>query len=146
VVSAIEWRAASSGGTLQGYRPRQFDHAFDWRTVDYEQPGVDSFASFGRSVDLLGDGSIRLVFTPGHTHGHQSVVLRLHGRELLLTGDAAYRRQAVDDDELPIFLADEHRYRRSLAEIRRYVEQTPDAVVICGHDPDGWPELAEVYS
>lgn len=146
VVSAAEWEAASSGGLRQGYRPRQFDHAFDWRTIDYEHSDVDSFASFGRSVDLLGDGSIRLVSTPGHSLGHQSLVLRLAGRELLLTGDAAYRREAIDTGELPLLVADEHRYRRSLAELRRYLEQTPATVIVCGHDPEGWRALDEVYS
>ena len=146
VVSAREWEAAATGRALHGYRPRQFDHAFDWRTVDYEGADVGSFASFGRSVDLFGDGSVRLVSTPGHSPGHQSLVLRLGGaRELLLCGDAAARRRAIDEGELPALVADEHRYRRSLAEIRRYVEQTPDAVVVCGHDPEGFAALREVY-
>ena len=146
VVARAEWEAAASGRTLQGYRPRQFDHAFDWRAIDYASASLDSFAGFGRSVDLLGDGSIRLVFTPGHSAGHQSVVVRLHDRELLLTGDAAYRRATIDTGELPLFCADEHLYRRSLSEIRAYVERTPSAVVICGHDPEGWAELDAVYS
>jgi glyoxylase-like metal-dependent hydrolase (beta-lactamase superfamily II) len=146
VVARAEWDAAAGGGAKDGYRPRQFDHAFDWRVVDYEHADVGSFASFARSVDLLGDGSIRLVSTPGHTRGHQSVVVRLHDRELLLTGDAAYRRETIATGELPLVVTDEHRYRRSLAEIARYVELTPSAEVICGHDPAGWAELAEVYS
>jgi glyoxylase-like metal-dependent hydrolase (beta-lactamase superfamily II) len=146
VVSRAEWVAAASGGLLGGYRPRQFDHAFDWRLIDYAADGLSSFAGFGRSVVLFGDGSVRLVSTPGHSPGHQSVVLRLHDRELLLTGDAAYRREAIASGELPLFCADEHLYRRSLAEIRAYVSQTPSAVVICGHDPEGWAQLDEVYS
>jgi glyoxylase-like metal-dependent hydrolase (beta-lactamase superfamily II) len=147
VVSRAEWEAASNGGTFQGYRPRQFDHAFDWRTIDYEDTGlVSSFAAFGRSVDLFGDGSVRLVSTPGHTVGHQSVIVRLHDRELLLTGDAAYRRQTIDPGETPLLIADEHRFARSLGEIRQYLQMTPTAEVICGHDPDSWPQLAEVYS
>jgi len=146
VVARSEWEAAASGGMLQGYRPRQFDYAFDWRTIDYATAALESFAGFGQSVDLLGDGSVRLVFTPGHTVGHQSVILRLHDRELLLTGDAAYRRRTIEEDELPLFCADQHLYHRSLAEIRRYVERTPTAVVICGHDPEGWAQLDEVYS
>jgi N-acyl homoserine lactone hydrolase len=146
IVSRAEWESASTGGSLQGYRPRQFDHAFDWRTIDYEASDGESFATFGRSVDLLGDGSIRLVFTPGHSAGHQSLVLRLAGRELLITGDAAYRHATITDDELPVFYDDEHRFRRSVAEIRRYIEHTPGAVVICGHDPDGWARLDDVYS
>jgi glyoxylase-like metal-dependent hydrolase (beta-lactamase superfamily II) len=146
VVARAEWEAAASGGLKEGYRTRQFDHAFDWRTIDYEQADVASFASFARSVDLLGDGSIRLVSTPGHTPGHQSVVARLHDRELLLTGDAAFRRESIDTAELPLLVTDGHRYRRSLAEIARYVDQTPSADVICGHDPWEWANLAAVYS
>ena len=26
-----------------------------------------------------------------------------------------------------------------------YLEQTPDAEVICGHDPDRWPEVRDTY-
>ena len=33
---------------------------------------------------LLADGSVRAVFTPGHTHGHTSYVLRLREREVLI--------------------------------------------------------------
>jgi glyoxylase-like metal-dependent hydrolase (beta-lactamase superfamily II) len=75
-----------------------------------------------------------------------SVLLRLEsGRELLLTADAAYARRTIDEELVPVFVDDVHRYRRSLREIRRYLEQTPGAEVICGHDPDGWPEVRETY-
>lgn len=147
VVSRDEWRAATTEGARAGYRTRQFDYAFDWRTIDYDDPEIDSFASFGRSFDLFGDGAVRLVSTPGHSTGHQSVVLRLGGgRELLLCGDAVLRRRAIDAGETPLLLADEHRYRRSVGEIRRYLDQTPEAIAICGHDPEGFKELREVYS
>ena len=71
VVSRAEWAAATSQGQLHGYVRRQFDHAFDYRLLDFEGPDVESFASFGRSFDLFGDGSVRCVYTPGHTLGHQ---------------------------------------------------------------------------
>ena len=35
--------------------------------------------------------------------------------------------------------------QRSLGEIRRFLERTPGAIVICGHDPEQWPRLAAVY-
>ena len=41
------------------------------RRVDYDAADVDSHATFGRAVDLFGDGSVRLLSTPGHTAGHQ---------------------------------------------------------------------------
>ena len=145
VVDAAEWRAACKGGFAEGYRHEHFDQPFDWRTVDYE--GAAPHAGFDRSLDLFGDGSVRLLSTPGHTQGHQSVLLRLRGRELLLTGDAAYTRYAIDNDVLPIFVfGGEERYRRSLAAIRDFAHATPDAVVICGHDADCWPQLEAVYA
>ena len=72
VVSEDEWEAASTGPRplLNGYRRAHFDYAFDYRTVDFDRGGIDSYATFGRTFDLFGDGSIRLAFTPGHSAGH----------------------------------------------------------------------------
>jgi glyoxylase-like metal-dependent hydrolase (beta-lactamase superfamily II) len=134
VLSDTEWEAAAGGRELDGYVKRQFDHAFDYRLLDFESAESDSFASFGRSFDLFGDGSVRLVFTPGHTAGHLSVVLRLRDREALLCSDAAYTRSTIEDTRLPYKMEDEHRFRRSLREIQLYAEQTPDALVVPGHD------------
>jgi N-acyl homoserine lactone hydrolase len=146
VVDEREWHAATHGGFLQGYRRRLFDLGQEWRTIEFGAQQVDSFASFGRAVDLFGDGTVRLLSTPGHTKGHMSVLLRLRsGRELLLAGDAAYSRRTIDEELLPTFCEDPHRYMRSLREIRRYLELTPSALVICGHDPDSWPQLREQY-
>jgi len=146
VLSDAEWRAAAAGGARQGYRHHQFDHAFDYRLIDFDGPGADSVATFGRGVDLFGDGSIRLVSTPGHSAGHLSVVLRLTGRELLLTGDAAYTMRTIADTALPHIMVDEHFSSRSLREIQLYIERTPTAVVIPGHDMARWEELETVYT
>ena len=145
LVSAVEWKAAAGGRQLDGYIRRQFDHAFDYRTVDFEAGDVDSFATFGRSVDVFGDGSVRVVYTPGHSPGHCSLVLRLRGREALLTADAAYTMRTIRESHLPFVMADEHRFRRSLREVQLYLEATPDALVVPGHDTDVWRELERSY-
>jgi glyoxylase-like metal-dependent hydrolase (beta-lactamase superfamily II) len=146
VVSAAEWAAAGRRGFRDGYRHAQFDHPFDWRLVDFGADEVDAYETFGRAVDLFGDGAVRLLFTPGHSDGHQSVLLRLSGGELLLTGDAAYARRTIDEDLVPVFRSDTHRYRRSLGEIRRYLETHPDTRVVCGHDAAAWPALPAVFT
>ena len=52
--------------------------------------------------DLYGDGTIQLVKTPGHTPGHQSVVLRLPERgTVILTGDAIWTEANLDEMTLP---------------------------------------------
>lgn len=145
LIDKREWDAATSGGTLQGYHHRQFDHAFDWRTLDYEADPVQSFAGFGHTLDLFGDGSVRVLSTPGHTLGHQSVLLRTAGAEVLLVGDAAYTEGELRGEARPLIVADEHLRGRSIREIQRFREQTPQAVVIPSHDWTIWPQLQPVY-
>jgi N-acyl homoserine lactone hydrolase len=146
VFSTREWEAATEPGNWQhGYRTRQFDHGFDYRTLDFEHADTDSHASFGRTFDLLGDGSIRAAYTPGHTHGHMSVVLRLGDREAVVAGDAIYTFHALQSGHLPFRVEDVHLYRRSLRELQIYVENNPDALVIPGHDIEAWKRLKAVY-
>jgi N-acyl homoserine lactone hydrolase len=145
VVDQREWEAASGGGFLGGYHPRQFDHAFDWRAIDYDDESVSSFANFAHSVDLFGDGSVRLLATPGHTLGHQSLLLRLRDREALICGDAAYTLRTIHDGAAPLKTADEHRFWRSLREIERFTEATPSALVVPGHDVEAFAALDAVY-
>lgn len=145
VVSRAEWEAATTQGQLHGYVKRQFDHAFDYRLLDFEGPEAGSFSGFARSFDLFGDGSVRTVYTPGHTLGHMSVVLRTARGEVLVAGDAIYLRRTLDDAHLPYRSEDEHLFRRSLRELQQYVRETPDAVVIPGHDWDEWQKLDAVY-
>jgi glyoxylase-like metal-dependent hydrolase (beta-lactamase superfamily II) len=146
VLDRREWESAIGPRKLfRGYRSAHFDYPFDWRAIDYESPAIDSFGTFGAGVDLFGDGSVRLLSTPGHTEGHQSLLVRLQGREALIVGDAAYTRRGIEEETIPLVMSDEHRFRRSLREIRRFVERTPGLVVIPGHDPETWPSLDVVY-
>ena len=145
VVSKPEWEAATSQGQFHGYVPRQFDHAFDYRLLDFEGRDAESFSGFARSFDIFGDGSLRTVYTPGHTLGHMSVVLRTGAGEVLVAGDAIYLQRTLADTHLPYRTEDEHLFRRSLREIQQYVRETPDARVIPGHDWEDWERLPSSF-
>jgi N-acyl homoserine lactone hydrolase len=146
-VDRVEWEAAVKGGVMQGYHHNHYDHDYAWRLLDYDSEPVSGHETFGRTLDLFGDGSVRLISTPGHTLGHQSVLLRLEHGPALLTGDAAYTLDGLEHGTLPLIIRDEHKYVRSQKELRAYLENTPDVqVVITGHDADRWPQLERVYS
>jgi N-acyl homoserine lactone hydrolase len=145
VLSTSEWEAATTQGQFRGYVRRQFDHGFDYRLLDFEGRDASSFSGFARSFDLFGDGSVRAVFTPGHSFGHMSVVVRMTGLEALITGDAVYLRETLESSHLPQRTEDEHLFRRSLREIQQYRKETPDALIIPGHDWEAWNELEPVY-
>jgi N-acyl homoserine lactone hydrolase len=145
VVTAREWEAASGLGIVHGYHADHFDRPYDWRTIEYDDPPAAAYGAFSRTIDLFGDGSVRLISTPGHTFGHQSLLLRLSDGELLLTGDAAYTRRAIDETIVPVYCEDVRAYLQSLAQLQRYVADNPQTPVIPGHDRETWPHLREVY-
>ena len=64
---------------------------------------------------------------------------------MLIAADAIYMRRTLDDTRLPYRTADEHLFRRSLREIRQYRTETPEALIVPGHDWEAWQELDRVY-
>ncbi|MBK5110415.1 MAG: N-acyl homoserine lactonase family protein [Thermoleophilia bacterium] len=149
IVTANEWRAATTGlfPTFRGYRRQQIDHAFDFRTVDFEGEQVNSYATFGRTIDLFGDGSIRLASTPGHSEGHQSVIVRLKDQDMVICGDAIYLADQLEaGSDLPGLMADPHNYRRSLQEMRLFHQQYPESVMTPGHDPAFYESAPEKFT
>jgi len=148
VVSETEWQAATHGPNplLNGYRRAHFDFAFEYRTIDFDRANVDSYATFGRTFDLFGDGSLRLAFTPGHSAGHISVICRLEQRDFVIGGDAMYVESQLDGSDPPSPRPqDAHNARRSLQELRLFRSQFPDAVITPGHDPDFYAGVEQRY-
>jgi glyoxylase-like metal-dependent hydrolase (beta-lactamase superfamily II) len=148
VVSEAEWKAAAHGSSplMNGYRRAHFDYAFDYRTIDFNRDNIDSYASFGRTFDLFGDGSIHLAFTPGHSPGHMSIVCRLAEHDFVIGGDATYMLTQLEGSEPgPPRPDDAHNFRRSLQELRLFHSQFPDAVITPGHDPDFYARVEQRY-
>jgi glyoxylase-like metal-dependent hydrolase (beta-lactamase superfamily II) len=143
VCSHREWKAAHGRSpALGGYVPSHLPDDSRMRLIDFEREG-EPHGPFSRTVDLLGDGSIRLLSTPGHTPGHLSVLVRLPGeRQALLVGDAAYTLRNIREEVLSFFTVDDKLYLRSLREIRAFAEREPEVPLVPSHDPDAWRELA----
>jgi N-acyl homoserine lactone hydrolase len=87
--------------------------------------------------DLTADGSLRLVSTPGHTPGHQCLLVRgASGARFLLSGDAVYDGQQLEEGRPPGVLWHEPTARHSVERMRQ-IERGGAKVLIC-HDPDHW--------
>jgi N-acyl homoserine lactone hydrolase len=147
VLSAEEWREATtvSRPLFHGYRPKHYDFAFDYRTVDFDEDEIDSYGPFGRTFDLFGDGSIRLAYTPGHSAGHMSVLARLPRRDFVITADVAYTWRQLQGGPEPWRVQDRHNWRRSLREMQAYRKAYEYALIVPGHDPEFWAKLDERY-
>src|SRR6185437_7735392 len=82
---------------------------------------------------------VELIVTPGHTPGHQSLLVTLPGGPLLFTVDAVYLQRLWEDDELGA-ADDLTAARASMDRLRALAAQT-GARVICGHDAAVWAAL-----
>jgi N-acyl homoserine lactone hydrolase len=80
--------------------------------------------------DLLGDGSIELLLTPGHTPGHQSVRIG----DLVIGADVVHLAAGLDDHRFPAFGHDHEEQGRSADRLRGL--RDAGLTVMPGHDPD----------
>ncbi|MGH3090045.1 MAG: MBL fold metallo-hydrolase, partial [Rubrobacteraceae bacterium] len=76
--------------------------------------------------------------TPGHTLGHQSVVLRQESRTVVLAADAIVLREVIDGVDGA--WRDPASGRRSVQRLVRLAREE-DAELLLGHDPVAWNQL-----
>jgi len=140
-----EWEATRPRlAAAKGYVSHHLPAASRMRLIDLDSHGT-RFGPFSRTQDLLGDGSIRLISTPGHTVGHMSVLLQLDDRRrVLIVGDAAYTLRSIDEGILPMLTDDDANSLRSMREIKAFADSEPDAILVPSHDPEAWHRLREV--
>jgi glyoxylase-like metal-dependent hydrolase (beta-lactamase superfamily II) len=120
VVQRREWEASHDAAAVE----KNFYLPLDYATAGRQITLVDG------DHDLLGDGSIELLLTPGHTPGHQSVRV---GDGLILGGDVTHFASGLDDHRFPIF-GDDFAAQASSANRLRALRDA-GAIVRPGHDP-----------
>lgn len=144
VCSKAEWQAANARfGVWRGYVRRQLPPAARVRTIDFQAQRADP--PFSHAVDLFGDGAVKLIYTPGHSKGHISVLVRLATGDALLAGDAIYTLRNLREDILPWRTVDDATYRQSMSEIRAYTAQHSNVLLMPTHDGEAWEGLDDVY-
>lgn len=120
VVQRREWEAGHDDAAIA----RNFFHTRDYAPAAQQVVLVDG------DHDLLGDGSVRLLLTPGHTPGHQSVRA---GDTLVLGADVTHFASGLDDHRFPVF-ANDHTVQAASAERLRALRDS-GVTVVPGHDP-----------
>jgi len=85
-------------------------------------------------TDVFGDGSVTLVFTPGHTPGHQSLLVRLKNSGfVILSGDVVHLEENFEKNTVPSLNTDKAGSIASMARIRRMMA-TYKAKLFINHD------------
>lgn len=112
------------------YIRKDFDKPdINWKFLDHKK---DDF------YDLYGDGSIIIIFTPGHAPGHQSFLINLPNTGyVLLTIDAAYTMDHWNNLTLPGLVCSAVDVVNSVKKLKK-IAQEKNAIIVTGHDPHAW--------
>jgi len=110
--SDVKWMAVSHAHPDHTGNVEMFPRAVLYvQKVEYDLPGANNEPRFKPShpvellsgdKDLFGDGSLTIVSTPGHTPGHQSLLVKLPKTgAVLLSGDAVHFKDNWDNRRVP---------------------------------------------
>jgi N-acyl homoserine lactone hydrolase len=90
--------------------PREHAYAVTYEGHNGEPPAPMSASTTAHvreidgTVDLFGDGSVTIIQAPGHTPGHQVVLVKPSGQQpILLAGDLWTSRSNYEHDRVPRF-------------------------------------------
>jgi N-acyl homoserine lactone hydrolase len=116
-----------------------------WHMIPFGPTHDPSLAPFSEAFDLMGDGSMIVLPTPGHLPGSVSLLVRRRAAPaLLLVGDLTYDERLLDRDQVPA-VGDADQLSRTYAKVRALRANNPCLVILSAHDPHAREKLSGRY-
>lgn len=110
-----------------------------WNQVEFEPVTDESLAPFTMAHDVMGDGSMVMLPTPGHMPGATSMLIRTDP-PILLVGDLCYSLKGLMEDIFP-GIGEKEELAQSYANVRALKENMPGLLIVPSHDPVGVESL-----
>ncbi len=144
VVGADEWDQLDRPGAVLGGLMK--DHirlpGLAWHRVAPHPVDDPALAPFTAAHDLVGDGSLLLVPTPGHTPGSLSLLLRRPGMPpILFVGDLTYDVRLLEAERVP-GIGKPPGLLASTRTVNEFARRNPGLLVLAAHDPSAAALLA----
>lgn len=133
--AAIHAHDAVFNGYLKMHYPEWLDK--NTQTVNYQD---GAFESFDRSTALTADGKVRIVPTPGHTMGHQAVIIDMGDHYVLIGGDASYCEEYMLNGDIDGVCVDGSLHHESTKKMRQLCRNKP-TITQFAHDFDSEKRL-----
>jgi glyoxylase-like metal-dependent hydrolase (beta-lactamase superfamily II) len=125
LIGQREWQGITSNPPAAGANVKPFE---SWIKGDSK---VEPQAT---DKDVFGDGSVIVLRTPGHTPGHQSLLVKLaKSGSWILSGDAVHFHENWDSNGVPMFNYDRAQTLASMDRLRK-ITQIHKAKLIIQHD------------
>jgi glyoxylase-like metal-dependent hydrolase (beta-lactamase superfamily II) len=145
LVSAAEWAELDKAGPeLRGFLRSHIQvPGLTWHQVSPTPTDDPALAPFTEALDVMGDGSLTLLPTPGHTAGSVSLLIRRTARApLLLVGDLTYGAELLPRGRLP-GVGSRRLLAESTGKILTLQRKLPGLVVLPAHDPTAAQRLLD---
>ena len=124
-------------GEYEGYQPDIHGDFLEGLEELYELDFLKAteMSPLGLSVDILGDGSLWAILTPGHTPGHISFLVNGMEGPVLLTMDAAFIQENLEMGVAPIdYTWDVEKAQETLDKIMGFLKEYTPVKVGAGHE------------
>ncbi|WAC23646.1 N-acyl homoserine lactonase family protein [Blastomonas sp. SL216] len=135
-----DWQVVTTDPASYGANPQPFE---PWIK------GGGKVEQVATDKDVFGDGLVTMLRLPGHTPGHNGLLVRLKGRgPILLTGDLAHFAENYATNGVPTFNVDRAQTLASLDRFKKLADNLK-ATVIIQHEPadiaklPAFPQAAE---
>lgn len=136
IVAREEHAAARNGQKFDlgrgRYLPGEFDQVERWRFIDFAPDS--KLATFARSHDLFGDGSIVLIDARGATAGGLAVLVRLPQRPVLLCGNLTWTEAQARFAWTPGLAFDRAAWWEAIWRLKKMKDLVPALSLLPGHD------------
>ncbi|HYW90682.1 MAG TPA: N-acyl homoserine lactonase family protein [Chloroflexota bacterium] len=145
VVSQDEWTALQQPHPeARGFLRKHVDvPGINWRRVAFQPTSDPSLAPFDAAYDLMGDGTLMLLPTSGHTPGSISMLVRrAHAAPLLLVGDLTYATELLEIGRVP-GVGDTRQLRIASDKVRQLKARQPNLAILAAHDPGAADRLRQ---
>ena len=144
LVSQTDYMLARGfAGKARGFLPQ---HWPDWFEPQFPESGgtnsPEPWETFGNSWPVTRAGDVRIVPTPGHTPGHQSVIVDTGDRIYFLAGDTSYDEQLLRERVVDGVSGSEAVALDTMDRILSLMNRRP-TVYLPSHDIDAGERLAE---
>jgi glyoxylase-like metal-dependent hydrolase (beta-lactamase superfamily II) len=107
---------------------------FGFQPATYDQLKSSKVVKLHGDYDVFGDGSVTILSTPGHTPGHQSLLVRLPKTgPVVLSGDVAHFKENFDNRRAPSFNFNVEQSKASIDRVND-VLRTEHATLWINHD------------
>ena len=125
LIGTGDWDVLNNPKPLQAANPAPFTH---WIK------GGGKVEPVPLDKDVFGDGSVIMLYTPGHTPGHHSLLVKLPQMgAVFISGDLMHFRENYDTDGVPSFNTDRAQTMASIDRAKKIVA-AHKATVILQHD------------